>query len=144
MTWVFCARGGYVARPLVRKPPSPNDPIASMLSDPRERTAHQQFRTHDGHRLTTLPFVAGLTLVASSAFAQAPNPTRTPVAPVARAADEPQRRWNRLGRPTAAAASRGNVLLFCGLGNHVDLRGVLGGAEVRRTSVAYCSRMSVY
>jgi hypothetical protein len=83
--------------------------------------------------LRLCPFVAGLTLVASSAFAQAPNPTRTPVGPVTRAADEPQRRWNRLGRPTAAAASRGNVVLFCGLGNHVDLRGVLGGAEGIRT-----------
>jgi hypothetical protein len=34
----------------------------------------------------------------------------------------------------AAAASRGNVVLFCGGGNHVDLRGLPGGAEgiVRR------------
>ena len=56
--------------------------------------------------LRLCPFLGGLTLVAGSAFAQAPNPTRTPVALVARAADEPQRRWNRLGRRTAAAASR--------------------------------------
>jgi hypothetical protein len=35
---------------------------------------------------------------------------------------------------TDTAASRGNVLLFCGLGNHVDLRGLLGGAERIRTS----------
>jgi hypothetical protein len=52
----------------------------------------------------------------------------------ARAANEPQRRWNGLGRPTAATASRGNVVLFCGLGNHVDLRGLPGGAEGIRTS----------
>jgi hypothetical protein len=52
----------------------------------------------------------------------------------ARAANEPQRPWNRLGRPTAAAASRGNVVLFCGLGNHVDLRGLPGGAEGIRTA----------
>jgi hypothetical protein len=50
-----------------------------------------------------------------------------------RAAYEPQRRWNRLSRPTTAAASRGNVVLFYGLGNHVDLRGLLGGAEGIRT-----------
>jgi hypothetical protein len=30
---------------------------------------------------------------------------------------------------TPAAASRGNVVLFCGLGNHVDLRGLLGGGS---------------
>jgi hypothetical protein len=47
--------------------------------------------------------------------------------------DEPQRRWNRLGRPTTAAASRGNVVLFYGPGNHVDLRELLGGAEGIRT-----------
>jgi hypothetical protein len=51
----------------------------------------------------------------------------------ARAAHKPQRRWNGLGRPTNAAASRGNVVPFCGLGNHVDLRGLLGGAEGNRT-----------
>jgi hypothetical protein len=48
------------------------------------------------------------------------------------AANEPQTRWDRLGRPTTAAASRGNIVLFCGLGNHVDLRGL--GAEGIRTS----------
>ena len=47
----------------------------------------------------------------------------------ARAANEPQRPWNRLGRPTAAAASRGNVVLFYGLVNHVDLRGLRGGGR---------------
>jgi hypothetical protein len=31
--------------------------------------------------------------------------------------------------PTTAAASRGNVVLLCGLGNHVDLCRLLGGAE---------------
>jgi hypothetical protein len=38
--------------------------------------------------------------------------------------------------PTAAcaSASRGNVVLFCGLGNHVDLRGLPGGAKGIRTS----------
>jgi hypothetical protein len=51
----------------------------------------------------------------------------------ARAANEPQRRWNGLGRPTTAATSRGNVVLFCRLGNHVDLRGLPGGAEGNRT-----------
>jgi hypothetical protein len=50
------------------------------------------------------------------------------------AANEPQRRWNRLGRPTTAAASRGNVVLSCGVGNHGGLRGLLGGAEGIRTS----------
>jgi hypothetical protein len=45
---------------------------------------------------------------------------------------KPQRRF-RLGRPTAAAASRGNVAPFRGLGNHVDLCGLLGGAEGIRT-----------
>jgi hypothetical protein len=34
------------------------------------------------------PFVAGVTLVAGSAFAQAPNPTPTPVAPLDSAQDE--------------------------------------------------------
>jgi hypothetical protein len=38
-------------------------------------------------------------------------------------------RARAVGRPTAAAASRGNVVLFCGLGNHVDLRRLPGGAE---------------
>jgi hypothetical protein len=32
----------------------------------------------------------------------------------------------RLGRPTDAAASRENVVLFCGIGNHVVLRGLPG------------------
>jgi hypothetical protein len=43
--------------------------------------------------------------------------------------DEPRGRSERLNRPTAAAVSRGNVLLFCGGGNHVNLRGLPGGAE---------------
>jgi hypothetical protein len=48
----------------------------------------------------------------------------------ARTANEPHRWCNRLGRPTDAAASRGNVVLFCGLGitsicadSLVELRG---------------------
>jgi hypothetical protein len=49
------------------------------------------------------------------------------------AANEPQRRQNRLGRPTAASASRRNVVLSCGVGNHVGLRGLPGGAEGIRT-----------
>jgi cyclohexadienyl dehydratase len=36
--------------------------------------------------------------------------------------------------PTTAAASRANVVQFCGLGNHVDLHGLLGGAQGIRTS----------
>jgi hypothetical protein len=51
-----------------------------------------------------------------------------------RAVNEPQRRWDRHGRPATAVSSRGNVVLFCGLGNHVDLRGLPGGAEGIRTS----------
>jgi hypothetical protein len=51
----------------------------------------------------------------------------------ARAANEPRRRSERLSRPTAAPVSRGNVLLFCGGGNHVNLRGLLGGGEGIRT-----------
>jgi hypothetical protein len=50
-----------------------------------------------------------------------------------RAANESRRRSKRPSRPTAAAASRGNVALFCGPGNHVDLRGLLGGAVGIRT-----------
>jgi hypothetical protein len=50
-----------------------------------------------------------------------------------RAVNEPRRRWNGHGRPTIGAASPGNVLLFCRLGNHVNLRGLLGGAEGIRT-----------
>ena len=34
---------------------------------------------------------------------------------------------------SCVATSRGNVMLFCGLGNHVDLRGLRGGAEGNRT-----------
>jgi hypothetical protein len=52
----------------------------------------------------------------------------------ARAANEPRRRPKRLSRPTDAAASRGNVVLFCGVGNHVNLRRLPGGAEGIRTS----------
>jgi hypothetical protein len=51
-----------------------------------------------------------------------------------RAANGPQRRSNRLGRPTTDATSRGNVVLFRGLGNQLRLRGLLGGAEGIRTS----------
>jgi hypothetical protein len=51
----------------------------------------------------------------------------------ARAANEPRRRPKRLSRPTDAAASRGNVVIFCGGGNHVGLRGLRGGAEGIRT-----------
>jgi hypothetical protein len=50
-----------------------------------------------------------------------------------RATNEPQRRWNRLGRLTTDATSLGNTVLFCDGGNHVDLRGLLGGAEGIRT-----------
>jgi hypothetical protein len=45
------------------------------------------------------------------------------------AANEPQTRWDRLGRPTTAAASRGNIVQICGLGNHADLRRLLGGGR---------------
>jgi hypothetical protein len=45
------------------------------------------------------------------------------------ATNEPQRRWKGLGRPANATASRGNAVLFRGLGNHVDLRGLLGGGR---------------
>ena len=51
----------------------------------------------------------------------------------ARAANEPRRRSERLSRPTAGTASRGNVLPFCGGGNHLDSRGLPGGAEGIRT-----------
>jgi hypothetical protein len=50
-----------------------------------------------------------------------------------RRANEPRRRWNRLSRPTTDAASRGNVVLFYGPGNHVGLHGLPGGAEGNRT-----------
>jgi hypothetical protein len=42
-------------------------------------------------------------------------------------------REGRFGRPATAAASRGNIALFRGRGNHVDLRGLPGGAEGIRT-----------
>jgi hypothetical protein len=51
----------------------------------------------------------------------------------ARTANEPQRRRNELSRPTGAVPSRGNVVLFCGLGNHVNLRGIRGGRCRDRT-----------
>ena len=51
----------------------------------------------------------------------------------ARTANEPHRRWNRLGRPTDAAAGRGNVALSCGGRNHAGTRGLRGGAEGIRT-----------
>jgi hypothetical protein len=41
-----------------------------------------------------------------------------------------------------AAASRGNIVLFCGLRNHVDLRGLAGGAEGIRTD-AHRGRQAV-
>jgi hypothetical protein len=44
-------------------------------------------------------------------------------------ANGPRRPPKRLGRPTEAAASRGNVVLFCGGGNHFVSRGLPGGAE---------------
>jgi hypothetical protein len=47
--------------------------------------------------------------------------------------NQPRRRWKGLGKPTAATANRGNVVLFYGLANHVDLRGLPGGAEGIRT-----------
>ena len=50
------------------------------------------------------------------------------------AANGPQRPRNGHGRPTTGAASPGNIGLFCGLGNHVGLRGLLGGAEGIRTA----------
>jgi hypothetical protein len=43
--------------------------------------------------------------------------------------NERQRRWKALGRPWTPAASRENVVLFCGLGNHVNLRGLPGGGR---------------
>src|SRR6202042_1028947 len=49
------------------------------------------------------------------------------------ATNEPRGRSERLSRRTAAAVSRGNVLLFCAGGNHVNLRGLPGGAEGIRT-----------
>jgi hypothetical protein len=55
----------------------------------------------------------------------------------AHAPDKLQRRWNGLGRRTSTAASRGNVVLFCGLGNHVGLRGLLGGGRSPEKPVSY-------
>ena len=37
-------------------------------------------------------------------------------------------------RPVLGEASYGNVVLSCGVGNHVDLRGLPGGAEGIRTA----------
>src|SRR5271157_514704 len=51
----------------------------------------------------------------------------------ARAANEPRRRSKSPSRPTAAAASRGNVVLFYGRGNHARTRGLPGGAKGIRT-----------
>jgi hypothetical protein len=51
----------------------------------------------------------------------------------ARAANGARRRPKRLSRPTDAAASRGNVVLFCGVGNHARTCGLPGGAEGIRT-----------
>src|SRR5580658_7234955 len=53
----------------------------------------------------------------------------------ARAANEPRRRSKRLSRPTAAVASCGNVVLFCGGGNHARTRGLPGGAEGIQTAM---------
>jgi hypothetical protein len=52
------------------------------------------------------------------------------------ATNEPQRRWKGLGRPANATASRGNAVLFRGLGNHVDLHGLLGGGRSPRKLVS--------
>jgi hypothetical protein len=52
----------------------------------------------------------------------------------AHAANESRIRPKRLSRLTAAAIRRGNVLLFCGGGNHAERRGLPGGAEGIRTS----------
>jgi hypothetical protein len=41
---------------------------------------------------------------------------------------------DRPRRPTLSAASYGNVVLTCGVGNHLGLRGLPGGAEGIRTS----------
>jgi hypothetical protein len=46
----------------------------------------------------------------------------------------PLLRQGRQRTTLSTIASRGNVVLFCGLGNHVDLRGLRGGAEGIRTS----------
>src|SRR5271165_1296886 len=51
----------------------------------------------------------------------------------ARAANEPRRRSKSLSRPTAAAVSRRNVVLFCSGGNHARACGLPGGAEGIRT-----------
>jgi hypothetical protein len=45
----------------------------------------------------------------------------------------PLLRQGRQRTTLSTIASRGNVVLFCGLGNHVDLRGLRGGAEGIRT-----------
>jgi hypothetical protein len=42
---------------------------------------------------------------------------------------EPRRRSKRLSRPTAAAASRRNIMLFCGVGSHVGARRLPGGGR---------------
>ena len=44
-----------------------------------------------------------------------------------------------LSRPTDAAASRGNVVLFCGRGNHPEKRRLPGGPEGIRTTMR-CGR----
>jgi hypothetical protein len=61
----------------------------------------------------------------------------------ARAANEPQRRWNGLGRPTTAATSRGNIVLFFELGNHVSLSGLLGGGPSPAKPVS-CRKFPVF
>ena len=61
------------------------------------------------------------------------NGNLRPKTSTARAANEPRRRPKRLIRPTDTAASRGNVVLFCGGGNHARTRGLPGEAEGIRT-----------
>ena len=58
-----------------------------------------------------------------------------PETSTARAANEPRRPWNKLASPIATAVSRGNVVLFCGERNQVDLRRLLGGAEGFRAAM---------
>jgi hypothetical protein len=66
------------------------------------------------------------------------NPSQTPTPETeichqrlwtARAANEARRRPKRHSRPTDAGASRGNVALFCGGGNHSGSRGLRGGGR---------------
>ena len=54
---------------------------------------------------------------------------RGPILRTMLAANEPRRRPKRLSRPTDTAASRGNVVLFCGGGNHAGTCRLLGGGR---------------